>query len=309
MGLFKGKKPAIANTPTHRTVRPQSAGRPDFVYYANRRTNLPSSPATDGVSERPRSLLNAPSGGKSSVSDLRRRPLFWVATIVAVAVIIQLTFLGSGSRLAVIGSGADAGTVTAAYKATVDRLLAKSVLNRSKITIDTRGVAAELMRLHPEIESAVITLPLLGGQPTVHIAVSEPVFVVQEGSNRYVLSDSGYITRVATAKSDHTLVYEETIGAVAVGRQLLPRSTVQFMKTVQYQFGQTDHKIAAYVLPAQKAYEIDVRLEGKPYSVRFNLQEDPLRQSGAAIATIDQLGDVIPAAYLDVRVPGRVYYK
>jgi hypothetical protein len=81
------------------------------------------------------------------------------------------------------------------------------------------------------------------------------------------------------------------------------------MKTVHYQFAQTDIKVNALVLPAKKAYEVNARLEGKPYIIRFNLQEDALQQSGAAIATIEQFGSTVPTGYLDVRVPGRVYYK
>jgi len=104
-------------------------------------------------------------------------------------------------------------------------------------------------------------------------------------------------------------VQDETSEVVTVGTQLLPRSSVQFMKTIAYQFEQADIKVSALILPAKKAYEVDARLDGKPYLVRFNLQEDAMQQSGAARATIEQLGTTVPSSYLDVRVPERVYYK
>ena len=305
MKLFRRKK-NVADEPARRTVRPQVSGRPDLVYYANRR----SRPITEqeGTSSRSRGLLNAPIGTVRS-TKLRRKPLFWLVAGVVVSLIFQVTMLGGSSKVVVLQDGSGSTENVTNYENTVNQLLKTSLFNRSKITIDTRGIAAELRQLHPEIESAIMTVPLFGGQPTMYIALSEPVFVLQQGTSRYILSASGYITSPASDDIVLPLVQDDTGETVSVGKQLLPQSTVQFMKTVNYQFAQTDIKISALVLPAKKAYEINVRLDGKPYVVRFNLQEDALQQSGAAIATIEQLDSTVPTSYLDVRVPGRVYYK
>jgi hypothetical protein len=93
------------------------------------------------------------------------------------------------------------------------------------------------------------------------------------------------------------------------GRQLLPSSTVGFAQTVAYQLNAAHLVASAFVLPANSPYELDARLEGKPYMIRFNLEADALTQCGAAIATIQQLSGVNPSSYVDVRVPGKVYYK
>lgn len=308
MGLFKGKKSNAADQPLRRTVRLQNGGRPDFVYYANRRADQPAT-GKGGVSERSRSLLNAPVGVKRPAAKLRRGPVFWFVFVAAIILIGQLTMLGGSGQVVLEAVGTNSTEAVATYEKTLDKLLAKSILNRSKITIDTRGIAAEFRRQHSEAESAVVTMPLFGSRPTLYVVLSEPAFVLKQDSNRYILSASGYITGLAPGDSDLPLVQDETAETVAVGARLLPQSSVQFMKTVQYQFEQTNIKISALVLPARKAYEIDARLEGKPYVVRFNLQEDAMQQSGAAIATIEQLDAVIPASYLDVRVPGRIYYK
>lgn len=303
--LFRRKKNAV-DEPVRRIVRPQASGRPDLIYYTNRR----SRPTTEqeGASSRSRSLLNAPVGTVRP-AKLRRKPLFWLAAGAVAFLIFQVTMLGGSSKVIVLQDGAGLAESATTYENTVNKLLKTSLFNRSKITIDTRGIATELRRLHPEIESAIMTVPLFGGQSTVYVALSEPVFVLQQGTNRYTLSASGYITSAASDDIDLPLVQDDTGETVSIGKQLLPRSTVQFMKTVHYQFAQTDIKVNALVLPAKKAYEVNARLEGKPYIIRFNLQEDALQQSGAAIATIEQLGSTVPTGYLDVRVPGRIYYK
>lgn len=309
MGLFKGKKTVAADRPDRRTVRPQSGGRPDYVYYANRRSET-SVTGKGGAPERSRSLLNAPIGAERPLSRRHPRVLFWLALVVGSVLFVQLTVVGSHSKVVILQpDGNKSSEGVAVYEEAVDQLLATSLLNRNKITIDTRGIAKDLRVHRPEIESAVLTVPLVGGRPTLYMSLSEPVFTLQQGPDRYILSASGYITGIAAGDSELPLVQDETSETVAVGKQLLPQSNVQFMKIVLYQFEQANIKVSALVLPAKKAYEVDARLEGKPYVVRFNLQEDALQQSGAAIATIEQLGGTVPASYLDVRVPERVYYK
>lgn len=309
MGLFKGKKRAEADQNGRRAVRSQSAGRPDFIYYANRRSvQLPI--GKGGAPERSRSLLNAPVGAERSPTKRRRGVLFWLAIAASLVLVVQLTVVDGHSSVVILqADGTKSSEGVASYTKTANQLLASSVLNRSKITIDARGIADQLRKLHPEVESAVLAVPLFGGHPTLYISLSEPAFILQQASNRYMLSASGYITGLAPEKTELPLVRDDTGETVALGTQLLPQSSVQFMKTVHYQLEQANINISALLLPAKKAYEIDAQLEGKPYVVRFNLQEDALQQSGAAIATIEQLGTTVPAIYLDVRVPERVYYK
>lgn len=308
MGLFSGKKPALDQT-ARRTKRINDGGRPDYVYYANRRSDLPLA-GKGAVTERSRSMLNAPVGTKRPVSKRSKMIFFWLVIVAVLVLVFQLSVVSGHSKVVILQlDGTQTVDGVSGYEKTVNQLLATSILNRSKITIDARGVADELRKRHPEVESAVLTLPFVGGQPTLYISQSEPVFVLQQGVHRYILSASGYITGNASSDSELPLVEDQTPEMLTIGKQLLPRSSVQFMRNVQYQLEQANIPVSSLVLPAQKAYEVDARLKDKPYIVRFNLEEDAIQQSGAAIATIQQLGQTVPASYLDVRVPERVYYK
>ncbi len=309
MGLFSGKK----STPTvepRRTVRLEGGGRPDFVYYANRQASRTATTGKGDAPERSRSLLNAPVGVNRHSSSRQRKLLLWVLLVPSLLLLGQLILLNNQSRVVLLQpDGTKSAESAEIYENTVNDILASSILSRSKITIDTRGIAAELRRRHPEIESAVVTVPVVGGRPTAYVVQSEAVLTLQQGASYYTLSASGYITGAVTGELTLPLVQDETGEKVEVGKRLLPRSHVEFMRTVLYQFEQANSKVASFVLPANKAYEVALRLDGKPYIVRFNFEEDALQQSGAAIATIEQLGSTVPTTYLDVRVPGRVYYK
>ena len=94
-----------------------------------------------------------------------------------------------------------------------------------------------------------------------------------------------------------------------MSKRLLPASHVAFMQKVDYQLTQKEFVIDRFILPKNSAYEVNVRLKGKPFAIRFNLAEDATVQSGAAVAVLEQLGEASPSTYLDVRVPGRAFYR
>ncbi len=308
MGLFKGKKPDVEPETRRRAVRQNTAGRPDFAYYANRRPSRTSeNPAAVG---RSRSLLNAPVGVKSPAKK-RFRTIVWVVFVgLAVVLAGQLLLLTPNSKVELLSEGNETsvGDVSV-YQSTVDQLLASQLLNRSKITVDTHGITKALKQKHPEVETAVITVPWVGSQPTVHISLSAPVFVLQQGSSRFVLSRSGYVVGTAASDVDLPLIVDETNEPVSVGTQLLPPSHVRFIQVVAYQLQQANIGVKNFALPSGKVYELDARLNDKRYILRFNFEEDAMQQSGAAIATLEQLGSTSPEQYIDLRVPGRVYYK
>ena len=302
----KSKKPIESQ----RSARVVASKRPSFVYYSSRRdarvvTERPS--ATD----RARNLLNAPVGsGDDTNTSKRRKIIVAVAIIVGVVLVSQGILLGGGSRVMLLQpDGTQSSEDTDTYRAALHNILGASIVNRTKITINPSKVARELQRQYPEIESVIVTVPLLGLQPTAYVVRSEGAFTLQQGTSFYTLSESGHITESITGELSLPLVQDETGENVTIGKRLLPRSHVAFMQTVLYQFEQADLRFTAFVLPADKAYEVAVRLDGKPYIVRFNFEEDAMQQSGAAIATIKKLGTTEPASYIDVRVPGRVYYK
>jgi hypothetical protein len=58
------------------------------------------------------------------------------------------------------------------------------------------------------------------------------------------------------------------------------------------------------------AQELDLATEDQPYFVKFYLGGDPLVQAGTFLAARHQFSSgVKPSVYLDVRVPGKIFYK
>ena len=235
---------------------------------------------------------------------------FWATLGVAAVIVIELTFLSSNGRVTVIdGSGnLNKDVDVTAYEKTFDQLLSASILNQNKLTVDTNGIARKMQAAHPELESVTVITPLIGIRPGLYIHVSESVFTLKQDATSYVLSAAGYITGRG-AVSSLPVVIDETGEQVTVAKQLLPSSHVDFMKTIWYELSKQGIATDTLILPKGKAFEVDMRLKGKSYYLKFNVTEDAMRQSGAAVAVIQQLGDTNPKEYIDLRVPGKAYYK
>ena len=285
----------------------EQGSRASFSYYSNRSVTPP------GVSGREVSTSrNRTETASLSRSFWRgRRLLPWLGIVASMAIFGWLTFLSSSAVvLTVDTTGAITSEATAQYEETVQTLLGQSLLNRSKLTVNTSGIVRELRKHHPEIEYATLVVPIFGSQPRVYVSLSEPAFILQSQTARYLLSASGYVTGLAEDSTvELPLVVDETGETVTVSKRLLPASHVAFMQKVDYQLTQKEFVIDRFILPKNSAYEVNVRLKGKPFAIRFNLAEDATVQSGAAVAVLEQLGEASPSTYLDVRVPGRAFYR
>ena len=86
---------------------------------------------------------------------------------------------------------------------------------------------------------------------------------------------------------------------------------ISFIKTVIAQLAAKQVIVSGLTLPVASR-EIDANIAGVGYIVKFNLQDGKaLQQAGTFLATKGRLDSqsITPSQYIDVRVPGRAYYK
>jgi len=239
---------------------------------------------------------------------------FWILLLVVVVCTIKILSLSNDPKVIVVGdnsSGSNYLQSDAVYVVAAQKLLATSITNKSKLTVNTNGITQSLKREFPELADVSMSIPLVSNRPVVYIQPAVPSLVLQSTKDsNFAINDTGFVlSQLSSLPSGVPLVIDQSGLSPSPGRQLIPSGTVSFVKTVAYQFGAAHLTISSFVLPAGSPYELDAHLTGKPYAIRFNLENDALTQSGAAIATVQQLGGKVPSDYIDVRVPGRVYYK
>lgn len=206
----------------------------------------------------------------------------------------------------------------AAYQQAAASILSRSLWSRNKITVSTSGLSQKLKAQFPELASVSVTLPLLGHRPVVYILPNQPTFILSAANGSFVLDQKGTVLLPTTqlpanAQLNLLVLTDQTSLKASVGHQALTSSDVAFTQAVVGQLQAHKLAITSLTLPAN-ASELDVRLNGQPYFVKFNLHaslDDARQQAGAFIAVKNKLDGqrITPGQYIDVRVDGRAYYQ
>lgn len=239
-----------------------------------------------------------------------------LTAIVIVASLLYASVLTNEPRLQVFASesGRSLQRSDEVYSDFVAQLLGKSVLNKSKLTFNSNSLVESLQQQFPEVDSAIVTLPLLGRKPIVRIAVSSPAFILATSQGSYYVNDKGLplvrVSEVEKQPENVSIITDETGLPIKTGKQVLTTDTVSFISQLLEQLKATKTSHESITLPLE-ANEVQVKLIGVPYAVRFNSLLDARTQVGTFIAVKQRLegkGET-PEEYIDVRVEERAYYK
>lgn len=189
----------------------------------------------------------------------------------------------------------------------------KHFSNRNKITFDEQSLEKALQKQFPEIISVQTELPLFSERPTIRLKIASAKFFLNSRGSRYIIDSSGRAAALAgdLPQIKGLAVIDDKSGfQTSVGRQVLSANAVDFINTVAAESHQSQIQIASMVLPAVPE-ELDLRTNDQPYFVKFYLGGDPLAQTGQFLAARRHFADThqAPAQYLDVRVPGKIFYK
>ncbi len=240
--------------------------------------------------------------------------------LLAAAIISTVNVLSLSAAAKVLPLGTDANRTVlhdpSVYKTAVDQLLASSVWNRNKLTINTSQINQHMLSQFPELASASVTLPLLAHRPVVYIAPAQPAVILVTSSGSFMIDTNGKALIKAAdvnafSRTSVPVIRDQSGLQLQLNRQALPAPHISFIQTVLAELAAKNIAATTMTLPPT-ASELDVQIGGQPYVVKFNLQNNtPREQAGTFLATIAQLQkqNIAPTAYVDVRVEGRAYYQ
>jgi hypothetical protein len=241
------------------------------------------------------------------------------------AIIILIVFLllvGLDTTPKIVVTGDESAQIFARdsqkYQDTAHDLLKKSVLNGNKLTVDTTVVSNQLAKDFPELRTVSVSLPVIGRQPIVYVQPATPqMLLITQHDGTFVLDSSGRALATATESmklptGDKSLptVTDQSGIRIKSGDIALPSNSARFIAQIAGQLRAKEIGIESLTLPQQTS-ELDVKIAGAPYFVKFNLQGKAREQSGTYIATRKYLEGkrIMPSQYIDARVTGRAYYK
>lgn len=303
--MFQKKKVPEEN---RRMVRRQQSANV-FSYHANRSSS-------DAVTGRNIAPLPPKRRRMPQVSWLQYAPSLFAAMALIVC-LVYVSTLSTLPQILVVGSQ-DGQTLvrdTSIYETEAQEVLERSVLNRSKLLIDTNKLARELGETFPELGDISVILPLVGRRPLAEVRPVRPALVVSGGNDVFVVDERGRaIARAGEVESSIRdplpVVRDESGLPIEKSKAILPQEVVEFVTTVAHQLRAKQVSVQSLTLPPS-VNELHVRLEGKPYFVKFDLRGEGRQQAGAFLAVKDKLekDNKTPAEYIDVRVPEKAFYK
>lgn len=248
------------------------------------------------------------------------RQRFGFAFLLASAAfcLVYVSTLTTEPNIAVVDSAAGRAVMQdkSVYETAAVEYLEDSVFNQNKITISTTGLSNHLTQKFPELSQVQVGLPLFNHRVSVVLVPSEPVLILATTNGSYALDAGGTAlsTGAQLAKLSELnlpLVTDESSLEVQLRQQALSSADVLFIATVLAQLKAQNIEVASVSLPAGLR-QLDVRLKGEPYYVKFNLASTSSKQQvGTLIAVYDRLKQqgITPGQYIDVRVDGRAYYQ
>lgn len=241
-------------------------------------------------------------------------PTFIAIVVVAGSIIYTIT-LSTTPRITIVDqSNQSIMQPTSIYKTAAEKLLKGSLLNHSKLTINTDSIATKYEQQFPELNAVSIVIPLLGHTPVLEIRPSQSIIILSNPQGKFVINQQGN----AVLQLDNTLInkYQLPVATdnsgfkVSLGHQVLPSASIAFIKTVEDQFTAKSQTIQSMTL-STTPYELDVQVRGLPYFIKFNLLSNPLYSTGTYFSAIKlfNASNPAPSQYIDIRIPGRAYYK
>ncbi len=285
---------------------PAGKTAPVFSYYSKR---------SDEATPRPRS--------QDQTSQSKRRP-FWLlyapsllALIVVLAAALYVTTLTDSPKVVLVHTTNEPVAIESStrYEEAANTIMRQSFKSRSKLTIDTDKIAADLKVAFPELDKVIVTIPLFGRRPIVQAALAKPALILVNRQGSFVIDTYGRpilkADQLASSVKDTLPVVADTSDAsLELGKQLLTSDLVAFVTAIRTQFDGKKLAMDTYTFPSL-ANELHIKPTGKNFYIKFNTDGDARLQAGTYFAVQERLDgeSKTPAEYIDVRVEERAYYK
>lgn len=199
---------------------------------------------------------------------------------------------------------------TALYKDTFYKYFADHPLERFGFALNAGSLEAYIKRVHTEIQSVSVQRAWYGGEAQFGLFFRQPLLVWQTGNKKFYVDNNGiaftynHFAEPAVSVTDQSGIPPDQNSTVASTRFI--RFLGRMVGAVNsYKKGD----VTTVIIPASTR-EIDLKLHGRDYLIRTQIDRDPLQQAedlANALAYFDQKN--IKPAYVDVRVEHRAFYK
>lgn len=294
--------------PPIRETRNSVPSRNFYTYSADKRAGNISSSRESPNRE-------APKGSRVSLKLSVERVSLIAVLLVTFLCMIYISTLSASPKI-VVNSNEKSKLLHSKeeYQHALSSILNDSIMNKSKLTIDTNKVGQQLADKFPEITDVNILLPLAGRRPTAEIKTDAVKLIVISNNEAYGVGESGKVLikvkdQPEIAKGLPRVIDNTNLNS-KLGENILTSQDVAYILNVLDQLEAKKIPTESVTLP-QKAAEMHIKPRGVNYVVKFSFLTDYKVAVGQYISLKKKLDadGVTPSKYIDSRVEERIYYK
>ncbi len=306
---FRRNKQTLTQKPQAQRQRPTTARKSVFSYYAR---GTSSSSQNLGRDQNQNNYKSSSSGYRFRFKHIPS----YIALIAILIAVINTLLLEARPRIVLVQTTGTVQREAKIYQDGIEDIWSSSLLNRSKLSVNTDKISSQISKQYSELASVEIELPLLGKRPTIRITPTRPTLELITSNGAFYVNSAGRI--LAQTKElnknkleDLAVIHDESGTRVEAGEVVIPSPQVTFLHKLHSYLIAQDVPITSMTLPLTAANQVDLRVDGQPYYVKFSMDSDPRQAVGtylAAVAKLESDGGK-PGEYIDVRVPEKVFYR
>jgi hypothetical protein len=246
----------------------------------------------------------------------KRLSLTTLLTVVCAGSILLFTLLLLGSPAIKFTDGSVLYADKETYVQEINRIIAASFANKTKLTIQSAALEQDIKAAFPEISDVKVVVPLIGQRLQIGIRTKKPtLLLVQPNGQQAIVAEDGTIAAITDEMPKLPIVTVVPQALLEEREAVLTSKEVQLVRLLENEF--TAER--AFSVPTVEKYELfvetselQVHFRDAVYKAKMTTQGESRNQSATLLAvfrSIDQGGVEKPESYIDVRVPGRVFIK
>jgi len=183
----------------------------------------------------------------------------------------------------------------------------QSYKKKNLLLLNTSQIKLKLVKDYPEIDTLVISKEL----PSilkVKVYEREPTLVWRYMDSDYLLDQDGYVIRKDKPDSfkDYLVIQDQRNKAISNEKQVISKKFIDFSKTINSELKKKKLIAKNNFLTGNSEFELVVQTEN--FKILFNIIRDPSEQVKALEKIYSKISKEAKE-YIDLRVPGKVFYK
>lgn len=297
-----------------RSRRPSATVNESF-----RRNNVVVSKSQREVAQRQQSVTQRQLDLKRSLTRKRARNKFIAVTAAALLILLFFRMSADSVSLDSNASSRLKAEQTTTYKAAVLEGYRANTLFGQTWLLDNKAFSKDITDKYPEVEHVdITTLAPLKRDIQADIRFRKPVFIWRDASqtDQFVdkngvlfsknLDPSVNVKKLIRIEDQSGVVLEE-------GSSVLTEQLIQFVGQLHSKVPQlygAGNSITRVIIP-RSTREVQIQVSNQPYLIKLssvrNIDEE-VGELRDLLAFLKQ-GNITPAAYIDVRVPHKAFYK